>query len=119
MYLLSIGIAPAFILTSFNVAAYFSQQKLDSLDTVDNIRGVGDVSVPEGLFRSGRAGKSRGREIDSVRAPCLNLTAAIGSSRTPHAHDQPSFSAFYSTPPDAAIRMFLLGLFAMLQCLNS
>lgn len=46
-------------------AAYFSQSKLDSLQTIDNIRGVGDVLVPDGWFRSARATKARrdNREI--------------------------------------------------------
>lgn len=83
------------------------------LNTVDNIIGIGDVAVPEGLFRSGRAGKTRGREIESVHAPGNNVA---GSSRALYTQqDQPSFSAFYSTPPDAAIRMFHLCLFVMLQ----
>ncbi|KAG6861291.1 hypothetical protein C0995_001845 [Termitomyces sp. Mi166 len=46
------------ILTVF-AAAYFSQQRLDELGTIDEIPGVGDVQVPEGLFRSARAGKMR------------------------------------------------------------
>lgn len=42
------------------IAAYFSQQKLDRLNTVDNIQGIGDVPVPDGWFRSARRdGKSR------------------------------------------------------------
>ena len=46
------------------IAAYFSQQKLDRLNTVDNIQGIGDVPVPDGWFRSARRdGKSR-REDD-------------------------------------------------------
>jgi hypothetical protein len=40
-------------------AAYFSQAKLDQLCTIDNVRGVGDVPVPEGWFRSARIGKTR------------------------------------------------------------
>lgn len=41
-------------------AAYFSQQKLDRLNTVDNIQGIGDIPVPDGWFRSARRdGKSR------------------------------------------------------------
>ncbi|KAG5654573.1 hypothetical protein H0H81_000098 [Sphagnurus paluster] len=35
------------------------QQRLDELDTIDRIRGIGDVPVPEGLFRSARSGKMR------------------------------------------------------------
>src|SRR5688572_988264 len=41
------------------LAAYFSPGKLEELDTIDNIRGVGDVLVPEGWFRSARIGRNR------------------------------------------------------------
>ncbi|RDB30529.1 cAMP-independent regulatory protein pac2 [Hypsizygus marmoreus] len=41
------------------IAAYFSQQRLDSLNTIDKICGIGDVPVPDGWFRSARTGKMR------------------------------------------------------------
>lgn len=44
---------------SHTVAAYFSPSKLHELDTIDNIRGVGDVIVPDGWFRSARIGRNR------------------------------------------------------------
>jgi len=43
----------------WHLTAYFSQQRLDELNTIDRIRGIGDVLVPDGLFRSARAGKMR------------------------------------------------------------
>ncbi|KAF8067824.1 Gti1/Pac2 family-domain-containing protein [Lyophyllum atratum] len=43
----------------WHLTAYFSQPRLDELDTIDSIRGVGDVPVPDGLFKSARAGKIR------------------------------------------------------------
>ncbi|KAI5996442.1 Gti1/Pac2 family-domain-containing protein [Pisolithus orientalis] len=56
------------ILRKWHLTAYFSQQKLDRLDTVDNIQGVGDVPVPDGWFRSARRdGKSR-REDDLTKS---------------------------------------------------
>ncbi|EIW77229.1 hypothetical protein CONPUDRAFT_29128, partial [Coniophora puteana RWD-64-598 SS2] len=39
----------------WHLTAYFSQQGLDRLRTVDQLHGVGDVPVPEGWFRSARA----------------------------------------------------------------
>jgi hypothetical protein len=91
-------------LNSFYAAAYFSQQKLDSLATVDTIRGVGDVPVPEGIFRSGRTGgRGRGRDGDSARTSGAHGSSSAGDSST-GIQAPPSFSAFYSTPPDAAIR---------------
>ena len=41
-----------------SLAAYFSRQKLEVLNTVDNIPGICDVVVPDGWFRSARAGKT-------------------------------------------------------------
>ncbi|KAL4068610.1 Gti1/Pac2 family-domain-containing protein [Scleroderma yunnanense] len=55
---------PRGISRKWHLTAYFSQLKLDRLNTVDNIQGVGDVPVPDGWFRSARRdGKSR-REDD-------------------------------------------------------
>ncbi|KAG6334911.1 hypothetical protein ID866_4182 [Astraeus odoratus] len=55
---------PRGISRKWHLTAYFSQQKLDRLNTVDNIQGVGDVPVPDGWFRSARRdGKCR-REDD-------------------------------------------------------
>ncbi|KAG2039194.1 Gti1/Pac2 family-domain-containing protein, partial [Suillus americanus] len=42
------------ITRKWHLTAYFSQQKLDRLNTIDNIPGVGDVPVPDGWFRSAR-----------------------------------------------------------------
>lgn len=42
-----------------STAAYFSQEKLSQLRTIDSVRGIGNVSVPDGLFRSARANKAR------------------------------------------------------------
>lgn len=46
-------------------AAYFSQTTLDSLGTIDSIPGVGDVSAPDGWFRSARASKGKRTETGS------------------------------------------------------
>ena len=53
------------MLTSCATAAYFSQTTLDSLGTIDNIPGVGDVPAPEGWFRSARASKGKRTETGS------------------------------------------------------
>ncbi|KAH6909643.1 Gti1/Pac2 family-domain-containing protein [Coprinopsis sp. MPI-PUGE-AT-0042] len=47
------------IIRKWHLTAYFSQARLDQLTTVDNIQGVGDIPVPEGLFRSARTAKAR------------------------------------------------------------
>jgi len=53
------GVSVTALLIIFVPAAYFSPSKLQELDTIDNIRGVGDVAVPEGWFRSARIGRNR------------------------------------------------------------
>ncbi|KAK7036627.1 hypothetical protein VNI00_011560 [Paramarasmius palmivorus] len=50
---------PRGIVRKWHLTAYFSQEGLNRLATIDTIRGVGDVPVPEGLFRSARASKMR------------------------------------------------------------
>ncbi|KAJ3567837.1 hypothetical protein NP233_g6103 [Leucocoprinus birnbaumii] len=47
------------IIRKWHLTAYFSQNTLDELRTVDEIPGVGDVAVPEGWFKSARVGKAR------------------------------------------------------------
>ncbi|PFH47087.1 hypothetical protein AMATHDRAFT_152976 [Amanita thiersii Skay4041] len=50
---------PRGIVRKWHLTAYFSQQKLAALQTIDTMKGVGDVTVPEGWFRSARAVKIR------------------------------------------------------------
>ena len=44
--------------TMYIPAAYFSQQRLDSLGTIEDVSGVGDLEVPDGLFKSARVSNS-------------------------------------------------------------
>ena len=53
------GDAPRGITRKWHLTAYFSQQRLETLDTVDRIPGIGDAIIPEGWFRSARSGKRR------------------------------------------------------------
>ncbi|PIL27684.1 hypothetical protein GSI_10837 [Ganoderma sinense ZZ0214-1] len=48
---------PRGITRKWHLTAYFSQTTLDSLGTIDAIPSVGDVQVPEGMFKSARASK--------------------------------------------------------------
>ncbi|KAJ3860625.1 Gti1/Pac2 family-domain-containing protein, partial [Lentinula novae-zelandiae] len=43
----------------WHLTAYFTQLTVDNLGTIDNIPGVGDLAVPEGMFKSTRVNKSR------------------------------------------------------------
>ncbi|KAI0674512.1 Gti1/Pac2 family-domain-containing protein [Trametes maxima] len=49
------------LIRKWHLTAYFSQTTIDSLGTIDDIPGVGDVVVPEGLFKSARASKANKR----------------------------------------------------------
>ncbi|KAE9391103.1 hypothetical protein BT96DRAFT_888874 [Gymnopus androsaceus JB14] len=50
---------PRGIVRKWHLTAYFSQEKLNRLNTIDSIPGIGNVQVPDGLFRSARANKTR------------------------------------------------------------
>jgi len=71
---------------SHNVlAAYFSPSRLDELDTIDSIRGVGDVAVPEGWFRSARIGRNR-RDSRSQIPPIPSPESQRSPSNSPTFH---------------------------------
>ncbi|KAJ4468805.1 Gti1/Pac2 family-domain-containing protein [Lentinula aciculospora] len=50
---------PRGIVRKWHLTAYFSQEKLSELRTIDSVQGIGNVLVPEGIFRSARANKAR------------------------------------------------------------
>ncbi|KAI8986705.1 Gti1/Pac2 family-domain-containing protein [Trametes punicea] len=52
---------PRGVTRKWHLTAYFSQTTIDSLGTIDDIPGVGDVVVPEGWFKSARASKANKR----------------------------------------------------------
>lgn len=102
---------------TYKTAAYFSPLKLDELSTIDNIRGVGDVVVPEGWFRSARIGRNRtnsrtngGPNPHSPENHVLNLPSSSPTSNgnyyyssahsSPHHHHrQPSHPSSSPAPP--------------------
>ncbi|KAG8216500.1 Gti1/Pac2 family-domain-containing protein [Butyriboletus roseoflavus] len=91
------------IFRKWHLTAYFSQQKLDRLNTIDNIQGIGDVPVPDGWFRSARRdGKSR-REDDlpkSVVAKRISQAPMEGVISTSDSLPvQPSFYQPQSSTP--------------------
>lgn len=83
------------------IAAYFSQQRLDRLDTIDNVQGIGDVPVPDGWFRSARRdGKSRRdddlpKSVVAKRMPQAPMEGVISTSDSV----QPSFYHSQVPPP--------------------
>ncbi|KAJ3878402.1 Gti1/Pac2 family-domain-containing protein [Lentinula edodes] len=61
------------IVRKWHLTAYFSQEKLSQLRTIDSVRGIGNVSVPDGLFRSARANKARRDTGVEVSLPGTSL----------------------------------------------
>jgi len=68
-------------------AAYFNQIKLDELQTVDEIPGVGDVNVLEGWFKSARVGKVR--RDSRTHSSDFHFGEIPPSSTTPPLHAYP------------------------------
>ncbi|OSD07799.1 hypothetical protein PYCCODRAFT_1357999 [Trametes coccinea BRFM310] len=64
---------PRGITRKWHLTAYFNQTAIDSLGTIDDIPGVGDVVVPEGWFKSARASKVKKR-IDPPPAEDIGPT---------------------------------------------
>jgi hypothetical protein len=90
-------------------AAYFSQNKLDDLRTIDEIHGIGNVAVPEGWFKSARVGKTRrdsraqGHNPQPVDAPLQPTTPPyytypLGSSPTSQGRQVPTSNHLSSSP---------------------
>jgi len=94
------------IVRKWHLTAYFSQETLNSLATLDTIAGVGDVAVPSGWFRSARAGTRRGNRDSRahVQIPITSSTAgrsgATSSSSQPNRQSPSSSSSSHS--PDAS-----------------
>ncbi|KAF9226398.1 hypothetical protein BS17DRAFT_815240 [Gyrodon lividus] len=92
---------PRGIFRKWHLTAYFSQQKLDRLNTVDNIQEIGDIPVPDGWFRSARRdGKSR-REDDlpkSVVAKRLSQTPMEGVMPTSEPVQSSSYQSHVPAP---------------------
>lgn len=91
---------------NFVTAAYFSPHKLEELDTIDNIRGVGDIPVPEGWFRSARIGRNRrdsrtngpiplSPDVPTLPPPSPEVSYHHHSPTSHHRH--PSTSSYIST----------------------
>lgn len=76
-------------------AAYFSQTTLDSLGTIDSIPGVGDVPVPEGIFKSARAGKMNKRNdpmpIEDIGAATHEPWGITMTPSIPYAAEPPKW----------------------------
>ncbi|KAG6831155.1 hypothetical protein H0H87_006085 [Tephrocybe sp. NHM501043] len=92
--------SPRGIVRKWHLTAYFSQQRLDELGTIDGIRGVGDVPVPEGLFKSARAGKLR-RDHRSAEKNTVQSSdqSSLSQSGLHFNHGHSTFSGHRGSPP--------------------
>ncbi|KAF5390016.1 hypothetical protein D9757_003839 [Collybiopsis confluens] len=85
------------IVRKWHLTAYFSQEKLSWLRTIDSVEGIGNVAAPDGLFRSARANKTRRDSEVSLPGPTAVPESAIRSYPSPHA-GAAGYTAYYSTP---------------------
>ncbi|GBE87405.1 hypothetical protein SCP_1100810 [Sparassis crispa] len=95
------------ITRKWHLTAYFSQLTLENLGTIDTVKGVGDVRVPEGWFKSARASKAKRPESHSSDelTPALEpwrLGRQPSTSRTQAASltDASSLRHMSRPPPD-------------------
>ncbi|EMD34778.1 hypothetical protein CERSUDRAFT_23715, partial [Gelatoporia subvermispora B] len=105
---------PRGITRKWHLTAYFSQTTVDALDTIDSIQEVGDIRVPEGLFRSARASKGRREPTEDPPPPppAAGDPWGLDFPRAPSA-GSPGSGAHPNPPkfvldPDAAAEMRLL-----------
>ncbi|KAG5221365.1 Gti1/Pac2 family-domain-containing protein [Salix suchowensis] len=80
----------------WHLTAYFTQATVDQLGTVDDIDGVGNLEVPDGLFKSTRVSKNRKGE-ESGRPGESNYTSPDPPPRLSPAAG-PQYGE-YSQPP--------------------
>ncbi|KAL4073574.1 Gti1/Pac2 family-domain-containing protein [Scleroderma citrinum] len=89
---------PRGISRKWHLTAYFSQLKLDRLNTVDNIQGVGDVPVPDGWFRSARRDGNmafgRPQHNESQPSPSVYPPSPSSSSSSSPATPSPRMNSY-------------------------
>jgi len=77
----------------WHLTAYFKQRTVDELTPIDDIPNVGRIPVPEGLFKSARATKSK---KDDTKRNALGTSAGSESYPMP-----PGSGALYTTFPSS------------------
>ncbi|KAL1721906.1 Gti1/Pac2 family-domain-containing protein [Schizophyllum commune] len=69
----------------WHITAYFTQNTVDRLNTVDDLPAVGSLVVPDGLFKSTRVGKSRNRQTDDGHSkPSTTVHRTYAAFPSPH-----------------------------------
>ncbi|KAJ3713181.1 Gti1/Pac2 family-domain-containing protein [Lentinula raphanica] len=64
----------------WHLTAYFTQLTVDNLGTIDDYAGVGDLNVPEGMFKSTRVNKSRNKAAEESSASTTRMNDAASGS---------------------------------------
>ncbi|KAJ7512079.1 Gti1/Pac2 family-domain-containing protein [Mycena galericulata] len=82
---------PSGIVRKWHLTAYFNQETLNELDTIDDLRYL-DVPIPDGWFRSARATKAR-RENRTIAEPTQVPEGTISSPTS-----QTSDHSLFPTP---------------------
>jgi len=86
---------PSGTVRKWHLTAYFNQETLNELDTIDDLRYL-DVPVPDGWFRSARATKARRENRTMVEQSSEGI---ISSPTSPNSDHSTAFS-----PPAAQMR---------------
>ncbi|KAJ7770503.1 Gti1/Pac2 family-domain-containing protein [Mycena metata] len=81
---------PSGTVRKWHLTAYFNQETLNELDTIDDLRHL-DVPVPDGWFRSARATKAR-RENRAIADHPQSSEGNISSPTSPSSNHSMTFS---------------------------
>lgn len=82
----------------WHLTAYFTQATIDQLGTIDDIRDVRDLVVPDALFKSTRVAKNRGKLDDQGRADPSKSASTVTRTYAPF----PSYPVQYPSNPDGS-----------------
>ncbi|OCH93955.1 hypothetical protein OBBRIDRAFT_885174 [Obba rivulosa] len=93
---------PRGVTRKWHLTAYFSQTTVDSLDTIDSMPDVGDVRVPDGLFRSARASKGKREPADDPAAASSSTSTFPSAPGDPWGLDFPNGSSSRGASAGAA-----------------
>ncbi|KAF5355448.1 hypothetical protein D9758_006392 [Tetrapyrgos nigripes] len=83
----------------WHLTAYFTQGTVDDLGTVDDIEGVGDLTVPEGTFKSTRVNKSRHKNDDPSKDGSASRTYAPFTTPYPGGQEPPNVQSIQMFQP--------------------
>ncbi|KAH7872844.1 uncharacterized protein C8R40DRAFT_1162032 [Lentinula edodes] len=86
----------------WHLTAYFTQLTVDNLGTIDNIPGVGDLTVPEGMFKSTRVNKSRTSNNKALDESSVSSSIPTTTFTNPTAPTKPAAPTTACSPSTAS-----------------